>query len=435
MYVYINNLRELPNFGCRTTGAALKKILEKNAEIIEYDAMESVNDGGWDAYARGPLKKGGLIPRYIYNRSWSLRTKAPSVHRVIKLIDRITGGEHDYISKSPDHSVSLYEKFIKHNPRIALLEKQVNDSNGIVINGEGTLIFSKPMLRDALYLLFIIALAKKKNKSVFLLNAMVAPCPYTGEDQETVSYALPLLSYCKKIVVREYTSYDYLSKKIGKKNLEIIPDALFSEGDAIRKAAALIRENAWISEPFPPKEDFSKIAFNSPYISISGSSSAWRHEPNIRDQFEILISRLKNLGYQILCIETCDGDYFLEDIARSCDVHFIPKHTPVMTAAGIIANSLVYLTGRYHPSIMASATGTPCIFFSSNSHKTQSIQNLLGYTDSVEYSICPSETEIEKIVSRVNYLIENRKEYKNRILNSFHIQSQMATHYATILQE
>lgn len=433
MYLYINNLRELPNFGCRTTGIALKKILEKSVQLKQYDAMESVNEGGWDTYARGPLKNGGIIPRYIYNRSWKFRKQAPHAHRLIKLIDQITGGQHDYISTNPNQSVLQYKKFIPENPRIALLEEQINESKGIIINGEGTLIFSNPMLRDALYLLFIIAMAKEKNKPVFLLNSMVAPCPYTGEDKETLERALPLLAYCKKVAVRDHTSYEYLSSKIGSNNLDLIPDALFTLGDDIRAAASIIRKHAWISEPFPSNQDFSNLSFDEPYICVSGSSSAWRHEPEIRTQFKKLISKIKELGYPIYCVETCDGDSFLKQIAESCGVPFVHKNTPVIAAAGIIANSLVYITGRYHPSIMASASGTPCVFLSSNSHKTQSIQTLLGYKNQTEYSICPNESQISNIISHINCLIANRQTYQNEILSNFQIQGEKAMRYATIL--
>ena len=64
-----------------------------------------------------------------------------------------------------------------------------------------------------------------------------------------------------------------------------------------------------------------------------------------------------------------------------------------------MANAQVYISGRYHPAIMASLGGTPCVFMGSNSHKTWSLQSLLEYDNVIEYSPIPNEIEIAQIIS------------------------------------
>ena len=76
----------------------------------------------------------------------------------------------------------------------------------------------------------------------------------------------------------------------------------------------------------------------------------------------------------------------------------IPLDTPILAAAKILANARVLISGRYHPSILASLGGTPCVFMSSNSHKTKSIQELLEYENCVEFSVLPDKEEREKII-------------------------------------
>jgi len=435
MYLYFNNLKELPNFGCRTTGMALEQLLAEKNSITRYDAMESVNfSGAWDTYARGPLKHGGVVPRRVYEYAWKNRRAIPRVYNVVNKLDGYSGGKHDYIAADPYESVRNFQKFSLTNPRISALADQMDQADGVAINGEGTLIFGNP-LRDALYLLFVIAFAKMKGKPVYLLNAMIAPCPYNGENVDIVARALPLLKYCERIAVREPRSYEYLAEKIGSFNVEIIPDALFTWGEKIRSSVRLTRTEPWLCAPHPERADFTHFSFSQPYISISGSSSAWRHEPAIWTQFPKLISALQRKGYPVYCIEACDGDFFLEKMAKECGAFFIPKSSPVMAAAGVIAGSLVYVTGRYHPSIIASASGTPCVFLSSNSHKTLSIQTLLGYENKIEYSICPSNEEIDKISKHVDWLIANRTPLSRSILSNFERCGQHARRYADVLDD
>jgi polysaccharide pyruvyl transferase WcaK-like protein len=91
--------------------------------------------------------------------------------------------------------------------------------------------------------------------------------------------------------------------------------------------------------------------------------------------------------------------------------------TPIIAAAKILANAQAYVSGRYHPAIMASLGGTPCVFMGSNSHKTWSLQALLEYDKIMEYDSVPSAEEIKKIVADTIKIIgdlELRDKIKHR---------------------
>lgn len=420
MYLYMNNLRELPNFGCRTTGNALGELLRINNKIVEYDALESVEGkGAWDAYARGSLKDGGIVPRGLYDKFWKYRTRMPLFFNKIEKIDKFFGGRHDYIANSPISSVQIYREFAVSNPRISGLEKSISESDGVIINGEGTLILGNPTLRDALYLLFVIALAKELQAPVYLLNAMIAPCPYNGSDENILNAARELFAYCRIIAVRDMDSHAFLSSLIETKNVIFIPDALFTWGTKIKSCLKAVRAEPRLFVSHPDNLKYTNLPLDRPYICISGSSSAWRSGDKIYAQYSKLISALQSTGYPVLCVETCDGDYFLEQASAECDAFFIPKSTPVMAAAGIIVGSEIYVTGRYHPAIMASSTGVPCIFLRSNSHKTTSIQALLGYDRIFEYPVCPSDAVVLDIMHDVRYLISEGEVLRNKIITHF----------------
>jgi|GEM_PF-3008971 len=434
MYLYINNLRELPNFGCRTTGNALELLLKTKNSVEQYDATESAaSQGAWSYYAKLPLKDGGIVPRSIYNKLFHIRHDIPNIFRIVQKIDKVFGGTHDYITNDPIQSIENYTRFLKKHPQLSSLKKKMTQSEGVVINGEGTLIFGNPTQRDALYLLFVLALAKELDKPVYLLNAMITPCPYSGEDPELLSKAAPLLKYCKVIAVRESKSYEYVAQLSGKSNLRIIPDALFSWGPKIRRLVKFVRDEPDLCIAHPDNSKRDNLVFDEPYLCISGSSSAWRYNNKIRTQFVKLIKSLNQIGKKIIVVETCDGDRFLEQVAKECNVTFLPKTTPIMAAMGVLAGSQLYITGRYHPAIMASANGVPCIFLTSNSHKTSSIQQLLGYTTIKEHPICPTDEEILDILGDVKKALDNRNAIHQSILENFEKRREQSNSYLEIL--
>ena len=89
--------------------------------------------------------------------------------------------------------------------------------------------------------------------------------------------------------------------------------------------------------------------------------------------------------------------------------------TPIISAGKILANADAYISGRYHPAILASLGGTPCIFMSSNSHKTKSLQELLEYDFIHEYYVLPSDIEIEKMIERTKFLLAQGQDLRIKI--------------------
>ena len=109
------------------------------------------------------------------------------------------------------------------------------------------------------------------------------------------------------------------------------------------------------------------------------------------------------------------------------------KDTPVLAAAGILAGAQLYITGRYHPALMASAGGVPCVFMTSNSHKTKSLQELLGYDNPFEFSVFPDNNEILKIVLCVKEIITNRSYFSERLLKKCNELNEKSLIYAKLL--
>ena len=104
---------------------------------------------------------------------------------------------------------------------------------------------------------------------------------------------------------------------------------------------------------------------------------------------------------QILLVETCVGDVFLRSVALQTNLPVLTYSNPVMTGAAIVSNATVFVTGRFHPSIMAATGGTPCVYFGSNSHKNLTLQKVLQYENTTHYSVTPSKLDCTSIVADV----------------------------------
>lgn len=431
--LYINDLRNLPNLGCRTTGAALEEMLLLHNNVIRQDGLETVIWSGWDRFAPRPLRFGGILPARIYKHFWHSRFYNPRFFEKVRRLDTLLGASHDFIDCNPEESVRRFKLYSKRDMSLNNVLHQMRVTDVVVINGEGTLIFSNPMMRDALYLLFIIALAYSENKPVFLLNAMVTDCPFTGANTEVIKLAIPLFAYCKIIACRDESSYHFVESLVGNGNLRFIPDALFTWGEKFRAASKAVKIEPSICIPYLSHLQYSSLDFDQPYICISGSSSSWRFDKKIVNIFSELVLNLKSFGIKIYLLEACDGDSFLCEVSKDVGVTLIPKNIPAIAAAGILAGALIYISGRYHPSIMASSNGVPCVFLSSNSHKTKTIQYLLGYEDIKEFSICPTKDEIIDIVNHVDNLITNRNLISKIIRENFDKKDKLARDYKKLI--
>ena len=51
----------------------------------------------------------------------------------------------------------------------------------------------------------------------------------------------------------------------------------------------------------------------------------------------------------------------------------------LIVGGAVLAHARLFISGRYHPSILASLGGTPCIFLATHAHKMGSLSRLLKY--------------------------------------------------------
>jgi polysaccharide pyruvyl transferase WcaK-like protein len=335
--------------------------------------------------------------------------------KVFKLFKR-----KDFINENIDVSIDRF-LFIKNKySRVNDFYEKIAACDAVVINGEGSIIFKTPQDRIALFLLFVLKLSQKLNKKTYLLNTMLSFSPNSNIDKKFQKQLVEVLEQCNGIGFRDKYSIQVLKNLSpdSKFRYNFIPDALFTWRNKFEQTYIADYKNGSFDPQINSDLANKNFDFNGDYICVSGSSalSSPKKRENAISSYVKLLVELKKLNIPILLVPGCKGDMFLYDVAKKMNISIIPLEINVKIGGGILSNARVFISGRFHPSILASLGGTPCVFFDSNSHKTLSIQEILEYpTPHSEFSSEPSDLEIRDICNSVKYFLANNNEIRERV--------------------
>jgi len=404
--LYIGDNRDVPNWGCRSTSKALLELISKNNEIVYAIGRKECHNPVPIVFKKISIFQNAILKALSYTRYNSLIQKY-----------KLKFETSDFVSEDINLSLNIFLKEKDNNNYLDTLYKKLRSVDAIVINGEGSFILSNPPRRDTLFFLFLIKTAFYLQKKIYILNSMFSPCSKTGTNISLLNSIIYYFNLCDKITLRDKLSYDFISNYYQNENIKYIPDALFTWYDYFKNEIQFPLNSNYII-PFPDKNIYwNTINFSDPYIILSGSSRAAWTPKESTPVYISLAEKLKKIGLNIVIVPTCGGDMFLYDVAKETKLPIIPLHTPIISGASILAGAKVMVSGRFHPSIMASLGGTPCVFLGSNSHKNTALQDLLEYENIVEYSALPTEEEQDVIIDILKIYIKNNKEIRNKILS------------------
>ncbi|GAX34309.1 polysaccharide pyruvyl transferase family protein [Nodularia sp. NIES-3585] len=411
--LYVGDNRNRSNWGCRATSIALRQLLDNEFNVSQ------VIYGNYIAFDI----KAGLGENITYNHN---RFYKRYYRRITNLLfkkqtffqTRVNFSENsnDYLTLDFNKNLHEFLKYQGKNENVDFIHNAVLGCDAIVVNGEGSFIFSNPPRRDTLFFLLLADLAKHFGKKIYFVNGMISDCPRTGKNEIIFEYTTQKFIESSFVSVRDKESFNYLKSANLDLNCKYIPDALFSWFRYFRDNQYPKIINGDFLIPFPEQESyFGKLDLSKPYICVGGSSlAAWDKEKAIPRYIE-LVNTLKNIGINIVLVQSCGGDGFLRQVGLSTNIPIVPVETPILLAATVLANAQLFISGRYHPSIMASLGGTPCIFLGSNSHKTRSLQDVLEYQNVVEFSAYPPLQECQEILKMAQEILEEGEERRNKI--------------------
>ena len=411
--LYIGDNRNRGNYGCRATSTALSMLISRKNEITGVITGKSTSQNISDLFFYSPLPK---IAYSFFGKHTFLRDIVKEILHRFKIFSHF--GSFDFVSLNFDKSISNLKKCIVANPQLKELIIDQYDYDAVVVNGEGSFIFGSPQWREPLVLTMLIHWAIKKGKPVYLTNVMFSDSKVLPHNQASINAINSVIKNCSKIIVREKTSYNYIRKYFKGIEPSIIPDALFSWHSLITEAPTITNGRYCLAHSAEKDEAYFNQDFTKPYLLIAGSSAFVQDKTKSVPAYTQLVNKLKSVyKNKILLIQTCEGDSFLSEVSLRTHIPLISLETPLLAAAKILSQAEAFITGRYHPAILASHGGTPCVFMDSNSHKTFSLQEVLQYPSPREYHAIPTEQEIDSIIQDTLKAISQGKTLRDTIIN------------------
>ncbi len=318
---------------------------------------------------------------------------------------------YDFVSYDFDKSIEYLVNCFPLNPHINEFDLRQYDFDAMVVNGEGSFIFSTPTWREALVISILMRWAQRMGKKVYFLNGMLSDSPYSAHDDLGIKAVGRVLEDCTCVQVRDKESFEYAKKYFPNiNNLVYLPDALFTWYNLINDNFKVDNGKYVFPMSAATDESFTKYDFSHPYILIAASSSVYeaaQHDEILRS-YVLLSNSIKSefKNYSVYLIISCEGDSFLSEVGRLTGIPVIPLDTPIVSVAKILSSAAFFITGRYHPAILASLGGCPCIFMSSNSHKTTDVQSIMEYQQIKEYNCIPDKNDIIAIIEDAKHILE-----------------------------
>jgi hypothetical protein len=394
--LYVGDNRNRLNWGCRATSIALRQLLDSKFYVGK------VIYGNHVAFS----PEAGLQTKTKWDKFFRKVSSAIFKTNIIS----------DYITNSPCDNLDNLLKYKDKDENVSFIINSVIECDSIVVNAEGSFIFTAPARRDTLFFLLIADLAKYFNKEIYFVNGMVSNPPTNNFNLEVFEYTIAKFSECNFIATRDKESLRKLTSTRANINCQYIPDALFTWLHYFDGLEKISISNGDFLIPFPEKEEyFGQVDLSKPYICVGGSSLAANDPKQAIPRYIELVNSLKNLGINIVLVQGCTGDSFLHEVSTHTMLPIVPVDTPILLAATVLANAKLFVSGRYHPSIMASLGGTPCIFLGSNSHKNTALQEILEYEPVEEFSAYPSSEECNKILKKAKVILEEAEGKRTKI--------------------
>lgn len=403
----IGDLRTAYNYGAIATTESLMKLLDNehlDAEFKYIDHRSMVRptpETGW--------------PKQLPNNENTVikQTKDAIKHclpgPVVESIRKIKGRGTDVPDFVP-YKLSQFEDYYGKmvSGQTLRYDKQMLDWADIVyINSEGNIVhgtdkFGKYRM-GARYVLFMAWVSKiKMHKPTLIVNHTVDPDNYNAF--EIISDLYPKLD---KVYVRETLSLPLLEQH-GVFNAEFVPDALFS---------------------YEPVKDWkpnnylkSQINFNEPYICIGDSSGIRNNYNQVKwNVVEVLgeiVSRLKDICPQVVFVDGYSGgNEDINRVIRDNGLGYVSlRNTDYHNLYQVLKRADLFVSGRWHASILSTLAQTPILLWGSDSHKTKSLYTLLDY----KYRFF----EVSTLPVNIPEMIE---EAKKILADSEHIKSKMAS--------
>ena len=413
----VGDLRVVENYGAVATTEALIEMLNEHKDIdiktIDYRSMmNNTPDEGWkqdvDDFIANENQGAKFQTKKILKRIHIYEFIKKIVKPFRKKVDEI-----DYIPARYD----MYENVVKEikNGVIWKYEKKMIEwSDLVLINAEGNIVNGTNekgiYRRGGRYLLFFAYVANRiYGKECYIINHTVDPG--NRDIKNIIKNIYPLLD---GVYVREKKSYQKIIHW-GIKNCKYVPDALWAHDFKLDSKTIM---------PLCIKN----IDFDKPYICIGDSSGLENAYTKVKwdivKVYSSLIKQIQNVCTQIVFIDGYNGaNNSINEVIKCNNLPVVKmQNCNYHQLYCILENADIFISGRWHASIISLMAHTPILLWGADSHKTEALYGEIEYKYEF-FDIDALPLNIDRIVDEMKKIINDSHEEEWRIVDRLKLEA------------
>lgn len=376
----LNDTSDQENWGCVATSTALKELVIQQTSSVQ---ITSISLGNLRKEYRSydlPLLRGKMYESF--SGDIHRRGSTPVAHRLLTRLG-LTSPINPF-PPVPDVFDETARKWLDGNvtPVVAQFMQQAARSDLVLFNGEGSIY---GQAHQGMRPLFMAYVAKRfLGKPVCVVNHSVHLQTHNPVFLSMARRVYPLMD---EILVREPWSKRNLENLGVSTRAIVVPDALFS---------------------YPILNNLDlKRTDTGKYICVGGTSLAHQTSWNPRDAYIELVRKLQKMGSEVILVGKDIPDMFLRDVAKATDSAFFGPENTVADLFRLLSRATIFISGRYHPLIVASIVGCPFVPLNANIHKIEGLCELLDYPLQKPFDFFDFRNQVDDIIETVHMLIEN----------------------------
>ena len=216
-----------------------------------------------------------------------------------------------------------------------------------------------------------------------------------------------------------------LLEKHGVTNACFVPDALFSYRD----------EKDWTPSDYLK----SQIDFSKPYICLGDSSGLRNRYSSVKwdvlSNYIEIIEGLKTIVPQIVFVDGFGGsnNKILQAIKNTGIGSVCIRNTSYRDLYHVLGGAELFVSGRWHASILSVLANTPILLWGSDSHKTKSLYHLLDY-DYRFFEVSSLPANIPELISEAKRIMDDSIQIKLKLKEKVALYSDLSRNNSKILR-
>lgn len=403
----VGDLRTAYNYGAIATTEALLKLLrefEPNMEMkmIDHRSFHGTTpDEGWPN-----IDYRTYYRKMYYERKNSFKGKIVSVAKAVGIYHVLVKIRNRRYKNCDSGNVpARFEDYAEFVQMIlegktwryerALLEW----ADIVVVNSEGNIVHGTDKNGyyrvGGRYVLFMEFLAKSIfHKPCYVVNHTVDP--QNRDITKIISNIYPLLD---GIYVREKKSLVILNE-IGVHNAGYVPDALWSYD---------FNNDEEVKRP----EGLTEFDFQKPYICLGDSSGICNQYSHVKWDVVLVYTSL----IETLKKEVCPNIIFVDGYnGENDEINAVIRKNEIQTVNlntcnyhelyYVLSRAKIFISGRWHASIIALLGHTPVLLWGSDSHKTEALYGEIDYPYEF-FDVAALPLNIDRIACEANKIIND----------------------------